>query len=162
MNLEETGLLLGRIANIDNRHVDGNTIAGWFEYVNTISLANALEALRDHRMANPGVYVEPGHIVKGAKIVRARITARMRTPEHPSTIDPGDVPLMIAWQREYVRLVADGLPEDSAADAACHALNVPIPPPPAELESKPVAALVATIAKSTRPSRRVSSSQEEK
>lgn len=118
MNLAETGTLLAKIATIDSRKVDQLTIVAWHELLQTVSLANAMDALREHRTTCPGVWVEPGHILAGAKAARRQNLDRMRSPEPPESLN-GAPAREIGWQQTYRRLIGDGLTEPEADAQAC-------------------------------------------
>ena len=141
MNLDDTGTLLAKIAAIDNRVVDEYTILGWQELLANISLPNALDALNEHRRNSPGVYLEPGHILAGARLARNRNLDRMKTPEPPETLE-GIPAREIGWQQTYRRLIGDGMTEAEADAQACAEHGVTRPA--IEATPRPVAALTGT------------------
>lgn len=160
MNYEETGLLLGKIAAVDNRKVDAVTIAAWQELLAPVSYRNALEALKSHRTTRPGVWIEPGHIIAGAKAIRDANLRRL-TPEPPAG-EPLSIDMYRAWLKAANRLLGDGLEPDEIVAQACAEIGID---PPAQIsEGRDPRKLIDKTAAATtpgRPSRRPSSSQEE-
>jgi hypothetical protein len=92
VNRQEAAQVLTKIQLLDNRQVDGATLAAWFELIGGLEFTDALEGVNLHRLEQPGRWLEPGHVVAGAR--RARDSRereeRKRRPaiEHmPITLD---------------------------------------------------------------------------
>lgn len=75
MNVQEVAKVLTKIQAIDNRQVDELVLAAWVELIGNLEFSDALEGVNLHRLEKPGVWLEPGHVVAGAR--RAR-EARLR------------------------------------------------------------------------------------
>jgi hypothetical protein len=81
VNRQEVAQVLTKIQLLDNRQVDGATLAAWFELIGGLEFADALEGVNLHRLEQPGKWLEPGHVVAGArraKDVREREARRQR------------------------------------------------------------------------------------
>ena len=69
MNIQETGLLLGKIALVENREATNETIRAWQEILANVAFEDALEALTNH-YRNSTEPVKPAHIIRGARDVK--------------------------------------------------------------------------------------------
>lgn len=76
MTLEETGILLAKIALIENRNFTNESIQVWFKILEDVSLEFAMEALMQH-YRNSTEPVKPAHIYKGSKTVKEERKKRM-------------------------------------------------------------------------------------
>jgi hypothetical protein len=65
--------LLTIIAQIDNRSIGDPEIVIWQELIGRYAKDDCLQAIMDHRSQEPGVWLEPGHVVKR---VRAAVNDR--------------------------------------------------------------------------------------
>ena len=74
MNYTEVGTLLGRVKLGDNREIDekGLMIEDWFQTIGHLPYDECLAAVVLHRQEKPGVWLEPGHIIAGVRILRAK------------------------------------------------------------------------------------------
>lgn len=83
MNRDDIIDLLTAIAAGDRRTVGNADVEFWQAIVSDVPKDLALEAVRNHFRERPGVWLEPGHIVQGARdIQRERLqreTDEMRT-----------------------------------------------------------------------------------
>lgn len=57
-------ILLAKVQLGDNRDVDEIVIAYWHELIGELDLADAMAALKRFRREQPGVYLEPGHLLE--------------------------------------------------------------------------------------------------
>lgn len=62
--------VLGLISAVDNRVVDRVMIEVWYDMLGHMTKDEALAALREFRLTQPGVYLEPGHLWQIAKVQR--------------------------------------------------------------------------------------------
>ena len=69
MEIRETGLLLAKIALIDNRTATNETIMAWHEILQDIAFEDAMLALLIHYRTSTD-WVRPAHIVQGALAIR--------------------------------------------------------------------------------------------
>jgi len=83
MNLEETQILLGEIARIDNRKLTMDTARTWHDLLEPFTLVDCREALATHRRNAPDQWLVPGHLVQ---IVRRGKAFASRTPTCPHGI----------------------------------------------------------------------------
>ncbi|GAA0960279.1 hypothetical protein [Frigoribacterium faeni] len=72
MNHMETEALLIQVAAIDSRTVSDLTVAAWQAVLADMSYADAEQAHIAHRRNNPGIYLEPGHLIQQKCIARQR------------------------------------------------------------------------------------------
>jgi len=70
MNVRETARVLAKAAAVDNRDVSEVNVMAWHEIIGDLDLAECLEAVARHRRDSPGVYLEPGHVRRIAKVIR--------------------------------------------------------------------------------------------
>lgn len=64
MTLEETRMLLGEVAAIDNRKATPDTLRMWHETLQGFTLAECREALSQFRRNRPDDWVLPGHLAQ--------------------------------------------------------------------------------------------------
>jgi len=69
MDIRETGLLLAKIALVDNRTATNETIMAWQEILAETAFEDAMLALLIHYRTSTE-WVRPAHIVQGAAAVR--------------------------------------------------------------------------------------------
>ena len=81
MDHRETEQLLILASAIDSRRVTNVMVSAWQAVLADVAYTDAEVALVAHRRAQPGVYLEPGHIVQQAKI--ERFLRRERDGIHP-------------------------------------------------------------------------------
>lgn len=62
--------VLAQVAAIDNRTVDQSMIDVWYDLIGHMAKGEALAAVREFRLTNPGQYLEPGHLWQIAKVQR--------------------------------------------------------------------------------------------
>lgn len=70
MNIQQAAAVLAKAAAVDNRDVGEANVMAWHEVIGDIDYRDALDAVTRHRTENPGVYLEPGHIRRLAKLIR--------------------------------------------------------------------------------------------
>lgn len=70
MNLEQVGIVLAKAASVDNRDVGRAAVLAWNEIIGPLDLGDALAAVTRFRIESPGVYLEPGHVRRIARIIR--------------------------------------------------------------------------------------------
>lgn len=69
MNISETGLLLAKIALLENRQATNETIIAWAEILERVELTHAMEALKKHYQQSTES-VKPAHIIRLAREVK--------------------------------------------------------------------------------------------
>lgn len=69
MDLQQTGILLAKIALIENRTATNETIRAWQEILANTEFEDAMEALVQH-YRNSTEACKPAHIYKGAKEIK--------------------------------------------------------------------------------------------
>lgn len=69
MNISETGMLLAKIALIENRPATNETIMAWAEILDRVDLSDALEALKKHYQQSTEA-VKPAHIIRLAREIK--------------------------------------------------------------------------------------------
>jgi hypothetical protein len=69
MDISETGMLLAKIALIENREATNETIRAWHEILANIEFADALDALTNH-YRNSTEPAKPAHIIRGAREIK--------------------------------------------------------------------------------------------
>jgi hypothetical protein len=70
MNIEQVANVLGKAAAIDNRDVGRAAVLAWNEIIGELEYEDALAAVTRFRIESPGVYLEPGHVRRIARIIR--------------------------------------------------------------------------------------------
>lgn len=70
MNIEQVGRVLGKAAAVDNRDVGRAATLAWNEIIGDLDFADSLAAVTRFRIESPGVYLEPGHVRRLARIIR--------------------------------------------------------------------------------------------
>lgn len=70
MNIEQVALVLGKAAAVDNRDVGRAAVLAWNEIIGDLEFQDALAAVTRFRIESPGVYLEPGHVRRIAKVIR--------------------------------------------------------------------------------------------
>lgn len=76
MNIQETGLLLAKIALIENRSATNEMILAWTELLHDVDYEDARDALIRHYRHSTDA-VKPAHIIRGAKEIRAEKKKRI-------------------------------------------------------------------------------------
>lgn len=69
MDVKQTGLLLAKIALIENREATSETIWAWHEILADVQFEHGMEALLRH-YRNSTESCKPAHIVRGAREVK--------------------------------------------------------------------------------------------
>ncbi len=78
MDISQTGIILAKIALIENREATNETIRAWHEIIQDLVFDDAMEALvRHYRHSTDSV--KPAHIVRGAKDVKEERKKRVVT-----------------------------------------------------------------------------------
>lgn len=70
MNIAETGRVFAKAAAVDNRQTNDAAIMAWHEILRDQEFSDCLAAVTRHRTESPGVYLEPGHVRRLAKLIR--------------------------------------------------------------------------------------------
>ena len=70
MSPEDIIDLLCVIAAVDRRTIGEADVAVWHELIGDLPKDLALQAIKDHFREQPGVWLEPGHIVAGVRAIR--------------------------------------------------------------------------------------------
>ncbi|MCT1363933.1 hypothetical protein [Microbacterium sp. p3-SID131] len=96
MNIQETTELLTRIQVIDNRRVEEATVLAWFELVDDLDLATALEAVRLH-FRESTAYLTPAHVRVAVERIRLAGLGPQQD-EYGNDIEP-DYPAVAAYER---------------------------------------------------------------
>ena len=65
--------LLSYAAAFDRRTVGKFDVLAWYDLIGDLPKDLALQAARDHYREQPGVWLEPGHIVAGVEAIVALI-----------------------------------------------------------------------------------------
>lgn len=92
MNSREVSIVLAKIVLGDNRQTDDAVFAYWVEGIGGLKLEDALAAVAEHRREHPGVWLDVGHVVAGARRAKdirdrdARKQAAIAAPA-PITLD---------------------------------------------------------------------------
>lgn len=119
MSAEELKKLLWRINSLDHRKLSDAVFKAWWPLVEHVEYDDAVEAVNTHFRDLPGVYLQPGHVVAGAKrIARARRDAESagdwRADDKPGVPAPSNLRAAIEASREVTaQLVAAGHSRDS-------------------------------------------------
>jgi hypothetical protein len=78
LDISQTGIILAKIALIENREATNETIRAWHEIIQDLVFDDAMEALvRHYRHSTDSV--KPAHIVRGAKDVKEERKKRVVT-----------------------------------------------------------------------------------
>lgn len=84
MNIQETALVVGKIAVYDKRTVTEETILAWHDVIGDLSYQDCLDAVTEH-FRTTGDYLQPAHIRRTAKRyqdTRELEQARARDPRN--------------------------------------------------------------------------------
>ena len=123
--------------------------AVWADALADVSFVTAQEVVRDMAATRTSGSrgVVPGDVRESVRLLRHSRTKDLRTPEPPAELE-GHPRREIDWQRAYRTAIGDGQDAAQADETACRALGVRR----AEIEAaqRPVAALVAQVARTTR------------
>jgi hypothetical protein len=79
LTIDELKQVVAKIQLGDNRQVDRLVLEYWWELIGPVHYEDALAAVSMHRREKPGVWLEPGHVIAGAKRareIRERIARR--------------------------------------------------------------------------------------
>jgi len=69
VDIKQTGILLAKIALIENREATNETILAWHEILNEVNYEDAMEALIQH-YRHSTESCKPAHIVRGARAIK--------------------------------------------------------------------------------------------
>jgi hypothetical protein len=114
MNRNEVAQVLTKVQLGDNRQVDRLVLEYWVEAIGdpvVCDVEDALEAVVQHRRILPGVWLEPGHVLTGAKIAKERREREIRRRQ-PRQIEPRQITLD---REEFDRLTQIAIDEARAA-----------------------------------------------
>jgi hypothetical protein len=67
MTPDEVTFLLGRVQGYDNRDVTPQNTLVWAEALEKVPYGLAVQAVQRHFTSSPGVYLEVGHVIQGAR-----------------------------------------------------------------------------------------------
>jgi hypothetical protein len=118
MNEREVAQVLAKIQLGDNRQADRLVLAYWVESIGDLDFTDSMEAVRLHRRERPGVWLEPGHVVAGARRARmereraARIAAPRAITPNVITLDRAEFERMTEAAIETARLMKASAPID--------------------------------------------------
>lgn len=70
MNIRETSLIVGLVAEGDNRKVDERTIAYWHDLIGDLRFVDAQQAVREFRRESTE-WLQPAHVRQRVKRIRA-------------------------------------------------------------------------------------------
>lgn len=108
MNMRETSQLLTKASLVDNRKLTNETTMAWQEILAGVEYADAMAALTHHRATSTD-YLQPAHIVAGARRIRAERLDRISAAAIPPPAEIGDDAAgMRAWLRQQVQSIANG------------------------------------------------------
>lgn len=91
MTIDELKVVVAKIQLGDNRQVDRLVLEYWWELIGDTNYDDALAAVNMHRREKPGLWLEPGHVLAGARRA-ADIRAREERKNRPA-IEPEQVTL---------------------------------------------------------------------
>jgi hypothetical protein len=113
MNTQEVAQVLVKVQQGDSRKTDRTVLVYWEEVIGHLRLDDALQGVLMHRQEQPGVWLEPGHVVRNAARAReARQRAeRMARP----AIEPQSITLDRA---EFERITQAAIEEARRERAA--------------------------------------------
>jgi len=101
MTIDELKQVVAKIQLGDSRQVDRLVLEYWWELIGNLHFGDSLQAVNFHRLEQPGVWLEPGHVKAGAR--RAR---DIREREERRAL-PAPPPNVITLDRaEFERLTA--------------------------------------------------------
>jgi hypothetical protein len=86
MTIDELKQVVAKIQLGDSRQVDRLVLEYWWELIGDLHFADSLQAVNFHRLEQPGVWLEPGHVKAGARRardIRERADRRALPPAVP-------------------------------------------------------------------------------
>lgn len=110
MNRQETAQVLTKIQLGDNRQVDRLVLEYWVESIGELDYEDAQAAVLMHRRERPGVWLEPGHVVAGAR--RAREAREREERKRRPALEPAQITLD---REEFERQTQQAIAERKAA-----------------------------------------------
>ena len=78
MDIKQTGIILAKIALIENREATNETILAWQEILVDVNFDDALEALIQH-YRHSTESCKPAHVVRGARAIKEEKKKRVVT-----------------------------------------------------------------------------------
>jgi hypothetical protein len=78
LDISQTGIILAKIALIENREATNETIRAWHEIIQDLGFDDAMEALIRH-YRNSTDSIKPAHIVRGSREVKEERKKRIVT-----------------------------------------------------------------------------------
>lgn len=69
MDITQTGMLLAKIALLENREATNETILAWQEILDDVDFDDAMEALVQH-YRHSTESCKPAHVVRGARAIK--------------------------------------------------------------------------------------------
>jgi len=78
MDIKQTGVILAKIALIENREATNETILAWHEILSDLNYEDSLEALVQH-YRHSTESCKPAHIVRGARAIKEEKKKRVVT-----------------------------------------------------------------------------------
>lgn len=77
MNIQDTAAVLAKAQLVDNRQISELVIREWHDAIGHLNYADAIEAVTNHRRDSTD-YLQPAHVVAGARRVREAIDRQAR------------------------------------------------------------------------------------
>lgn len=142
MNTADAAEALAMCAAYDNRTPTRIAAEAWAAALPDIRVEDVKTAIVDH-YGQSREWIMPADIATAVRVIRARRLADASTPQPPETIDPDDVPKMLAWTRARNAAIGDGHDESTADRIACATVNVTRPT--LEAAPRPVPQLVQQV-----------------
>jgi hypothetical protein len=151
VNRTEAALVLAKAAAYDGRQVPPEAPQAWAEAladVDGTDAARAVVAFYATATAGYGSRIMPGDIRAGVTAIRRQRCADAPSPQPPAEIDPDDTRALQRYTRTYWHAIGDGATPDEADEAGCRAAGVTRKQ--IIQASRPVEAVVLTLAKTTK------------
>lgn len=151
MNREQTGNVVAYLNRAGLLYAMTEQVSVWHDAIgDLIRYDDAVEACRnltrDPALAGRrgGSFLIPGDLLAEVKRIRAKRTAGHTVPAPPAAISDNPQ-AQLAFHREYIRALGDGLDPTTADATACQALNVQRPPKLGPADPERVRALIAGV-----------------
>jgi len=146
MELTEIGKLLRLVAATDGRTPPDRTVAVLLETIlpGGMTYDDAEAALIEHRRDQPGVFLEPGHLIVGVRRIQRQRLAAAGEPPIPGSLVRSEEQ---RWRRFWLDAVKAGEPSAVAAGMASRAMGLePEDVAPAEVRKAAMKELTESLA----------------
>lgn len=154
MTPSETAELLTLMAAYDRRTIGAADVAAWHREVATLPLGDCQDAVVAH-YGSSREWVMPADVLNGVRALRADRLRMAGDPPIPP-VDGDDVPAYLAWIGKWREGIAAGLESAAAEDYADRELG--IVRAAVEARPRPVAELIAAVARTSRMPARAAAS----